>query len=283
MKNLRRKMNILLTGHGGLIGTSLKKRLEERGDRVIGIDLRSGFDVCDIDSFKLKEKIDLVIHAAAHCKINQSVTEPERTYQNNVLGSWRVFEFCRKNNIKKILFFSSSRILSKEKNPYTASKIYGEELAKAYKDSYGIDYIIVRPSTVYGPFWDETKRLIHIFITNALRGKDLEIYGNPKTKTLDFTYVEDFVDGVMLALGGQWNKEYNISGDEEFNVYELAKFIIEQTGSKSKIVVKDAEVAQPQKVKVDTSEIKKIGYKPLISVRTGVIRTIDFYRIRANL
>ncbi len=272
-------MNIILTGHKGLIGGFLKKELEKEGHNVLGIDIREGTNTLDIDHFIFGDKIDLMIHAAAHCKINQAIENPELSYKNNVEGSFKILEFCRKKNIPKIVFFSSSRTLSKEKNPYTASKIYGEELCKAYQYSYGIDYIIIRPSTVYGGFWDETKRLIHIFITNALEGKDLEIYGNPEIKTLDFTHTDDFIRGVLLAINHhEWNKEYNISGKEEANIYELAKFIIQETQSQSQIKVSDAEVAQPQQVKVDNSEIEKIGYTPKIDLEEGVKKTISWYK-----
>jgi UDP-glucose 4-epimerase len=273
-------MNIILTGHKGLIGDSLKKSFEEQGHKIVqGVDVRDGLNILDIDQVSVDDKVDLMVHAAAHCKINQSIKEPELPYKNNVLGSYNVLEFCRKKDIPKIVFFSSSRVLSKEKNPYTASKLYGEELCKSYQHSYGIDNIIIRPSTVYGPFWDETKRLIHIFITNALQNKDLEIYGDPETKTLDFTHVKDFTKGVMIAINRpQGNKEYNISGKEEFNIRDLAKFIIQETGSKSQIKVFDAEIAQPQQVKVDNSEIEKLGYRPEIGVREGVKDTIKWYR-----
>lgn len=273
-------MDTILTGHRGLIGSFLKKRLEEEGHKIVhGIDIREGINILDIDNLGLKNKVDLMIHAAAHCKINQTVKNPSLAYLNNVKGTSKVLEFCRKKDIPKIVYFSSSRILSEEKNPYTAAKIYGEELCKAYKDSYGIDYIIIRPSTVYAPFLDETKRLIHIFITNALEGKDLEIYGNPETKTLDFTYIDDFIDGVMIAINNpQWNKDYDISGHEETNIYELAKFIIKETGSKSAIKIYDKEIAQPQQVKLDISGIKKIGYTPKVNLQDGVKRTIDWYK-----
>ena len=273
-------MNIILTGHKGLIGSFLKKRLEEERHKIVkGVDIRDGTDIRDINDLELGENLDLMIHTAAHCKINQSIKNPGLAYDNDVEGTFRVLEFCRKNKIPKIIYFSSSRVLSKEKNPYTAAKIYGEELCKAYQQSYGIDYIIIRPSTVYAPFWDETKRLMHIFITNALEGKDLEIYGNPKTKTLDFTYVDDFVEGIMLAMNNPgWNQEYNISGKEEMNIYGLAKLVIQETNSQSQIKVFDAEIAQPQQVKVDTSKIEKIGYTPKVDLKEGIRRTISWYR-----
>jgi len=273
-------MNIILTGNKGLIGTSLEKRLKKDGHKIVmGIDLRDGKNVLNISDFEIKDKVDMVIHTAAHCKINQSITSPGITHLNNVDGTFQVLEFCRKNKIPKIVSFSSSRVLSKEKNPYTASKLYGEELCKGYHDSYGIDYIIIRPSTVYAPFWDETKRLMHLFVTNALAEKDLEIYGDPKTKTLDFTYIDDFVEGVMLAINNpEWNKEYNISGNDEANIYELAKFIVKETESSSKIKLYDSEIAQPQQVRVDTSAIEKIGYSPKVKLEEGVKRTISWYK-----
>lgn len=271
--------NILITGHKGLIGSELKKRLEQEGNKIIKtIDLREGKNILNINKEYYSENIDLMIHTAAHCKINESISNPLKTYLTNIKGTFEIFEFCRKNKIPKIVFFSSSRTLSKEKNPYTASKQYGEELCKAYYDSYGIEYLIIRPSTVYGPFWDETRRLMHVFIVNALENKDLEIYGDPKTKTLDFTYVKDFIEGVLLTLENCWNKEYNISGEQEFKVYDLAKEIIKKTNSKSKIIIKQAETAQPQQINVNISDIKKIGYKPHISLSQGVDNCIDFYR-----
>lgn len=278
-------MRTFITGQKGLIGSSLEKRLIKEGHEIVGsMDLReNNEDIININKIKKPtEKIDLLVHAAAHCKINESITNPGKTFHSDVLGTYEVFEFARRNEIPKILYFSSSRVLSKEKNPYTAAKIYGEELAKAYKDSYGIDYIIVRPSTVYGPFWDKTKRLMHIFITNALEGKPLEIYGDPKTKTLDFTYVDDFVDATILAMNGPRNMEYNISGDQENNVYDLAREIIKKTNSKSEILIRPSEIAQPQEVNCDISAIKSLGYNPKISLSQGVNECINFYKTFLN-
>lgn len=272
-------MNIILTGHKGLVGTYLKKRLEAEGHKIVlAIDKKDGKDIDVLETLELNENVDLFIHAAALCKINKTIENPELGHVN-ALHTFQVLNFCKKHNIPKIVYFSSSRILCKEKNPYTAGKIYGEELCKAYKDCYGINYMIIRPSTVYGPIWDKTRRLMHIFITNAFKGKDLEIYGDPETKTLDFTYINDFVDGVMLAINNpEWNKEYNVSGGEEYNILNLAKFIIEKTNSSSQIIIKDAEKAQPQQVNVDLSEIKSLGYDPKIHLKEGVLKTIEWYK-----
>lgn len=272
-------MDIIITGHLGLIGSFLKKRLEEEGHKIVfAIDKKEGNNILELTNKKIDFNCDLLIHMAAHCKINESISNPGKTFENNVIGTHSVFEFCRKNKIPKIIYFSSSRVLNKEKNPYTTSKLYGEELCKSYKNSYGIDYLIIRPSTVYGPIWDNTKRLIHIFITRALAGEDLEIYGKPETKTLDFTYIDDFVDGVIIAMKNKWCEDYNISGAEEFKVYDLAKMIIELTDSKSKIIIKLPEAEQPQEVSVDISKLEKLGYKPKIKLVDGLMKTINFYK-----
>ena len=141
-----------------------------------------------------------------------------------------------------------------------------------------IEYCVFSVNKSYYIFGTQIAyRLVHIYITNALDNKDLIIYGNPKTKTLDFTHIDDFIQGVLLALNGSWNKEYNLSGESEYNIYRLAEFIIEKTGSKSQIKVYDAEKAQPQIVKLDISDIKALGYKPKYSVEEGVLQTIEWY------
>ena len=279
-------MKIFITGNNGLIGDALQKRLIREGHSIVGsIDYKSGSELSWLKTLEINSKIDIFIHTAAAVKINQIVDNPCIANEINANGTFYALEFCRKNKIPKFVFMSSSRTLNQEKNAYTASKIYGEELCKAYAESYGIEYIIIRPSTVYGPFWDDSKRLVHLYIAAALTGNELKVYGNPNTKTLDFTYIDDFVDGVMLAVNNkEWNKEYDIGGKEEFNVYELAKYIIELTESRSLIKVYPAEIAQPQKVNVDISEIEKIGYKPRIALKEGVKRTVEFYKeqIRKN-
>lgn len=269
-----------MTGDKGLIGSFLKQRLKKEGHNIIlTVDIKDGKDINYLKEIETKFlEADLFIHAAAFCKINKSIENPRLAHENSN-DVFEVLEFCRINKIPRIIFFSSSRILCDEKNPYTSSKIYGEELCKAYNQCYGIDYIIIRPSTVYGPFLDKTKRLMHIFISNAILGKDLEIYGDPKTKTLDFTYIDDFVDGVMLSLNNnKWNEIYNISGEEEYNIFELAKLIISETNSNSKIKIYGPEIAQPQNVNLDIGEIKKLGYSPKVKIKEGVRKTIGKYK-----
>ncbi len=217
----------------------------------------------------------MLIHLAAFCKINKTIEYSGHALRDNVFGTYKVMEFCREKSIPKIVFASSSRILEEEKNPYTASKIYGEELIKGYQQCYEIDYVIVRPSTVYGPFNDLTGRLVDIFILNALTGKELKIFGD-ENKTLDFTYVDDFLDGFLLAMNCR-NREFNIASGKSVNLSWLADYIIGLAGNGTKKFY-PKEIAQPQSVELNISEINDLGYKPKICIEEGIRRTFDWYK-----
>lgn len=269
-------MNFVMTGHKGLIGNCLLQRLVQKGDRpLLLVDKRDGKDIADINRFKLDRKASVMYHLAAFCKINQSIENPQRAFEENVRGTHEVLEFCRRNGIGKIVFTSSSRVLSKEKNPYTASKLYGEELVKGYHDCYGMDYSIVWPSTVYGPFNDLTRRLVDIFILNALKGEELKIYGDGD-KTLDFTYVDDFVNGLLIA-SQQRNQSFVVSSGKSERVSDVADMIIGLAGKGKKAFYR-SETAQPQNVNLDISPISALGYTPGVFVEDGIARTFDWYR-----
>ena len=138
-------MKFIMTGHRGLIGSYLLQSLQERGDEAVGlIDSRDGSDIRDIEKLHTVNTANLMIHLASFCKINKIIQDPELSISHNVLGTSTVMEFCRRRKIPKIVFTSSSRVLSPEKNPYTAGKIFGEELVKGYSDCYGIDFVILR-------------------------------------------------------------------------------------------------------------------------------------------
>ena len=270
-------MKFVMTGHKGLIGDSLLKRLKDEGhEPVLLVDKRESFrDIIHMDEYKLDEPADVMIHLASFCKINKCIKNPELPFKNNVIGSYKVLEFCRENEIPKIVFTSSSRVLAEEKNYYTASKFYAEEAVKGCSQCYGMDYTIVRPSTVYGPFNDLSKRLIDIFSLNALQGKELQIYGD-EDKTLDFTYVDDFVDGFMLAMN-ETNKEFNISYGEPVRVSDVADLIIDLNGGGKKGFY-PREAAQPQQIDLGISAITNLGFEPKVNIYEGVRKTFDWYK-----
>ena len=271
-------MKYIISGSQGLIGKALKKELDKKHKCVLQIDHRLGGDILHLDSIKLTpetQKTDIFFHLAAHCKINEGTMNPELPFLNNANGAFRALEFCRKNGIKKFVYYSSSRVLSPEVNPYTASKKYGEHLCEAYKQCYGIDYIIIRPSTVYGEGHDLTTRLITKWAIESLMDRPLRIFGD-ENKTLDFTHVDDFVKGVMLLIKN-WdkakNEAYDISGNDVHKLIDVADMFGDVT-----VVFEKPEIAQPQQVKIDISKMKALGFKPKIKLKEGVVRLIEFYK-----
>ncbi len=263
-------MNFVMTGHKGLIGSSLLRRLLAEGHTCVGlVDLRATPSI-DIRNINLCEPVaqpDVLFHLASFCKIRDCIEDPKLPFEHNVRGTYEVMKFCDKYNIPKVVFTSSTRVLYEERNTYTASKVYGEEIVK----SYDCDYVIVRPSTVYGPFNDLTRRVTHEFITAALDNRDLIIYGD-RCKTLDFTYVDDFIDAFMRASKAT-NKTFNIGTGVGQYLFEVAQLIIDIVGSKSKVIFAEPEKLQPQHVQIDATD-----FQCNTSIEDGMTKTIDFWR-----
>ena len=283
-------MNYAITGTRGLIGEYLNNRLKQEGHTpVLEIDNRTGFNVLNLRGMHVNmqtQPIDVMFHLAAHCKIQEGTDNPELPHINNCDGTFEVLEFVRRHKIPKMVNFSSSRVLADEDNPYTASKKYGEHLTKAHGDCYGLEWITVRPSTVYGiGTVDVTSRLLTTWVQNALLDKPLRIFGD-KSKTLDFTHASDFVDGIML-LTDKWgiakNHAYNISGENETNLTYLADVIRQEANSDSKIINERPEVAQPQRVHVDISDMKSLGFNPKVKIEEGAKEMIRWYKRNRKL
>lgn len=259
-------MKYIITGHRGQIGRELKKRLDLEHECVDAVDSRNRHRDTNILSYRVMPSTDILFHLAANCVIRDIIKEPELAF-SNLQSISDTLGFCKNNN-SKFVYFSSSRVLSPERNPYTASKIYGEELTKAYSQCYGIDYQIIRPSTVYGGK-DDTGRLMEKWIQQAKKGEDLIIYGN-KNKKLNFTHIDDFVNATMIILNkGKWNQAYDVYGIT-YELTKVAEEIINQTNSKSKIVFKPEETAQPQNVYLYDTYLESLGYTPKVRIKEGI-------------
>lgn len=273
-------MKYVITGNKGLIGKVLHQRLQEDGhEPVLAIDKRAGKDIIYLKNISPERKADMMFHLASHCKIQQGTDNPELPFRNNVMGAHNVLEFCRKNNISKLVAMSSSRVLHNKDNPYTASKRYLEHLTKAYHDCFGLEFVLIRPSTVYGPGKDETGRLLTNWCKLALQYKELPIFGDGE-KSLDFTHVKDFIDGTMLLVDN-WEKAkndtYDISGNDVVKLTNVAKMIGKEVGQ-VKYGFYPPEVAQPQQVVVDTSKIRRFGYEPKIKLEEGIKEIVNWYK-----
>ena len=166
------KMKFLVTGSRGLIGNSVVKRLRKDGHKVNAFDKGDRLPTVSVD---------MIIHCAANCIIRDIVKDPELAKDNINITS-DVLEYARTNDVKKIIMFSSSRVVHKDKhNPYIASKRFCEELTKAYKKCYDIDYIIIRPETVWG-INENNVRVMRNWIDKVKKNKDVIVFGDENKK-----------------------------------------------------------------------------------------------------
>jgi nucleoside-diphosphate-sugar epimerase len=227
-------MRILITGSSGQIGTNLGLYLREQGHFVFGVDKRPNswtdaiptqlqdlsiparrFEkgIGDVD---YPADLDAVVHFAAHAKVHELVEQPGRALENITI-TFNVLEFCRRHNLP--LIFSSSRevygdihrYITEEsyadfaftESPYSASKISGEALIYSYAQCYGLRYLVFRFSNVYGRYDNDLarmERVIPLFIHKIKNGEPITVYG--EDKVLDFTYIDDCVQGLPAACGG---------------------------------------------------------------------------------
>ena len=300
-------MRIMLTGSSGTIGTRLFEKLLQLNHDVIGVDRKENkwnkslnkrtvrIDLLkQSDLIKLPKDIDLIIHLAANARVYELVKNPDLALENMVT-TFNVLEFARKNKVNKIIFSSSREIYgnSIEENlmaedkvkiescesPYSASKISAEALIHAYKKVYGIDFVIIRFSNVYG-MYDDSDRVTPLWIRQALKNENLIVYG--ESKVLDCTYIDDAINGVMKIIERFDNikaETFNIAYGKGVKLTYVANKIRELLKSESKIIIKENRLGEVWKFQANISKARKLlGYEPKVDIDNGLMRTINWYK-----
>jgi len=297
---------ILITGNSGTIGTRLSEKLLEQNYEVTGVDWKPNkwnkkiekvtlhYDLRDESIFnKISKNFDLVIHLAANARVYNLVKDPNLA-RDNFLTTFNTLDFARKNNIKRFILASSretygnsEKLIYSEKDvrlencesPYTASKIGGESLVHAYQQCYGIDFVIFRFSNVYG-MYDESDRVIPLFIKLINEGKSLTVFG--KEKFLDFTYIDDTISGILKTIENfkkAKNDVYNIGSGKGVSIVEVARLIQEMMAGKNKIIIKENRTGEVVKFVANITKARqKLGYKPKIDIIEGIRKSIEWYR-----
>jgi UDP-glucose 4-epimerase len=297
---------VLVTGSSGSIGTGLSEKLLAEGYEFVGADIRPNewhknidaktirVDLTDKSSTEklLPKDVGVIIHLAAHSRVWDLVQNPHLALENIAMLE-NVLEFARTNNIKKVIFASSREVYGGQikdsyreedasvdgcENPYAMSKIAGEAMLRAYKRSYGIDSIILRFANVYGRY-DTLNRVIPLFIAHCHSGKGINIFG--KDKIMDFTYLDDTVSGIMLALtkfDDVRNDVFNIASGVGTSLTDLA-FLI-QEGMKTNVEIKTEENRTGEVMRY-VGNIEKsgriLGYAPQVTFDEGLLKAIEWY------
>ena len=230
-------MKVLITGHEGLIGSRLYKYYKSKDYDVYGYDL-------DSDSELFLEDYDIIHHCASLCIIREVISNPIQMLWNIEI-TFRILELARRCRPSKLFMYSSNRVTANVDNPYVTSKKFLEDAVRGYANCYDLNYVIVRPETIWG-YKKNDVRIMSNWIEKALTRKDLVLYGDIN-KELSPLYVDDFIREVLgLDYNKNIGKTITITG-EIMNAYDIAKVIIKELRSESTVVLKDAEIAQPQR------------------------------------
>ena len=206
-------MHILVTGGAGFIGTNLIKQLLSEGHQITSIDNYStgkkeneqegvNYINYEINNWTFPICYDIVFHMAAMARIQPSFKYPEKYIDTNFNGTYKVVQFCVKNNIPLIYAGTSSHHSGKFKNPYTFSKDLGEDIIKLYQKHFELQATIVRFYNVYGPYQlteGGYTTLIGRWLNNINKGIQCEIYGDGN-KRRDFTHVNDIIKGLTMVM-----------------------------------------------------------------------------------
>ncbi|MBI1387069.1 MAG: NAD-dependent epimerase/dehydratase family protein [bacterium] len=304
-------MNILITGSSGQIGTNLGLRLLERGDSILGIDKRHNpwttelptkiVDMTTDCGSRILElitgyDIQLIVHLAAHAKVFELVREPSRALEN-VTMTFRAAEAARLAGIP-IIFASSREVygdihrhITNEscadfvvaESPYSASKIAGEAFIYSYAQCYSTPYIVFRFSNVYGRYdndIDRMERVTPLFIHRISQGEPIVIFG--KEKTLDFTYVDDCVQGILLGIekllsGEVKNQTFNLAYGQGNSLVDLANLIGEALGIDPNISFKPTQAGEVTRYIADISLARNLlGYNPATPLSEGIRKCIEW-------
>ena len=306
-------MRVLVTGSSGQIGTNLALRLLREGHEVFGVDKRVN-TWTDEFRYLLQDlgghypafrggiggveypPVDLVVHLAAHAKVHELVRQPHRALENAIM-TFNVLEYCRHENVP--IVFSSSREVYGDvhrfegaaetaadfaytESTYSASKIAGEALIYSYARCYGLRYLVFRFSNVYGRYDNDLARMVRViplFIHRLLRDEPITIFGGHQ-KTLDFTYVDDCVDGIVRGVEALderrvVNETINLAYGQGNTLVRCAELIAAEVGTEPRITLAPSLLGEVTHYVADIRKARDLlGWEPEVSVREGLERTI---------
>ncbi len=306
--------SVLITGGAGFIGSHLAETLAKEGYKVIIIDdLSTGKmenlesvrgevnfikgSILDIDLLVRtikKQDVEHVFHQAAWTSVLKSIKDPLKTNEVNVTGTLNALKSSVDNGVEKVIAASSSSVYGdtpelpkkesmgcRPKSPYAVSKLSGEHYLKVFSEVYGIKTTGLRYFNVYGPKQDPYSpyaAVVPKFINLALENRDLPVEGDGN-QTRDFTYVDDVVEGNILAMEKSAEGIFNIAYGERTSINDLAEEIIRLTDSSSKIIHVDPRPGDVRDSLADISLAKeKLGYKPKYDLGRGLEKFVKWQK-----
>ena len=309
---LKKKSKIFVTGHKGLVGSAVIRRLTSHGYKNIITITRNKLDLRNqkkVFNFFKKKKIDAVINAAGHVGGILANNEYKADFiYNNLAIQNNVIHACYKNQIKSLIFLGSSCIypkqskqpikekylltgeLEKTNEPYAIAKIAGIKMCESYNFQYKTNYKCLMPCNLYGPNDNYDPKSSHFFpalIVKALKVKKnknkkfiLWGTGNPKRELM---YVDDLADACIYFLNRKTKESLiNIGSGYDKSIFEYAKFILKKIDLKCKIILDKSKPDGVKRKIIDNSVALSYGWKPKINLDEGFELTLKSYFSKSN-
>lgn len=306
MSNISKNSKIYIAGHKGMVGSACWRLFEKEGyNNLIGrtskeLDLRNQNEV---KNFFEKEKPEVVIDAAA--KVGGIWANNEYPFEflmNNMLIQNNLVQFSLNNKVKKFIFLGSSCIYPKnapqpikeehlltssleETNQwYSVAKITGVKLIESIRKQYGLGYVALMPTNLYGPGDNYDLKTSHAFpaiirkIHDAKENDvDVTLWGSGKPLR-EFLHVDDLATAVLYFCNTTKNDFlYNVGSGEEISIKKLAKLIAKKIGFKNQIFWDNNYPDGTPRKLLDSSKIRNLGWKSKIKIEEGIINTYNDY------
>jgi dTDP-glucose 4,6-dehydratase len=299
----------LVTGGAGFLGSHLCDELLRRGHRVICVDnLETGtlkniehirsedfvhLNVDIIEPYYVDEPIDFVYHLASPASPIDYLRLPLHTLKVGSYGTHHTLGLAKQHRARFLIASTSEVYGDPQEHPqretywghvnpigprgvYDEAKRYAEALTMAYHRQQGVDTAIVRIFNTFGPrMRPHDGRAIPTFLRQALQDRPITVFGDG-SQTRSFCFVEDEIRGLIALAESGYHMPVNVGNPDEFTLLELAKAVIEVTGSRSEIIFEALPTDDPQVRQPDISLAREIlGWEPQVSLREGLRRTIE--------
>ena len=304
-------MKVLVTGGAGFLGSHLCERLVLRGYDVLCVDnyvtgVKSNIDhLRDYTNFELMRhdvtqplyvEVDQIYNLACPASPVHYQTDPIQTTKTSIYGALNMLGLAKRLNAR-ILQASTSEVYGDpgvhpqpesywgNVNPtgtracYDEGKRCAETLFFDYHRKHAIKIKVMRIFNTYGPRMSlGDGRVVSNFIVQALRGKDLAIYGDG-TQSRSFCYVDDLIEGMILLMASPMLGPVNAGNPIELTMTELAELVIRLTGSSSELVYEELPLDDPARRKPDIRLAKQeLGWSPSVGIEEGLQKTIEYFK-----
>ncbi len=305
-------MRVLITGGCGFIGSEVLRVALEHGHEVVNLDKltyagntanvaelmndpRYSFihgDIADPEiARQAVQGCEVVINLAAESHVDRSLHNPTEFIETDVVGTATLIMAARDAGVRRFVQVSTDEVYGsiptgafretdpiRPSSPYSASKAGGDLQALAIHHTFGYDVVITRGSNTYGPR-QYPEKLIPLFVTNALDGLPLPVYGDGQ-QIRDWIHVRDHAEGIWFAMeSGEAGEVYNVGGGNEWPNLDITGRILAHTGASDDLItyVEDRP-GHDRRYALDTSKLRAMGWAPTVDFDEGLEATVAWYR-----